>query len=300
MELPEVERVRPEIEHVIRRARRRGRRTVEVRGQETAVRGAGVEALLRRGAPGEHGRAVESADLRAGERGAVVEDVVRLVVPVRPDTELGVVGERDVSVVERVAVVRAGGIARGRDGDALQVRRRRNGELADDPAVGEPVVLDRGVAVVICLAPTAEAAPERVRVRGAVEDRAGLAEHGELLVDDLDVVVRPHVPVRIGRGGVDGRARKAGAESFEADTGCGRSRAHRRAGLDRGVRCAGRDRRWDLVLGHLVDLLLRLERLDRPQCRRDVLVRRPPHFDVSAAAVVRRGGSRDRDPQQRR
>src|SRR5205823_5573348 len=101
-------------------------------------------------------------------------------------------------------------------------------ELADDPAAGELVVHGSRVAVVVRLAPAAEAGPERVRRHRPVDGRARLVEHGEALVDDLDDVVRTDGGVRIGGSGVDreaaGRAAEPLAEPVEAEAECRRGR----------------------------------------------------------------------------
>src|SRR5207245_3248763 len=67
--------------------------------------------------------------------------VGRIVVSVRPDSELGIVRQRAVEV-ELVAVVAAGGIRAGRDGDALLVAGEAAVELqlADQPASRQLVV----------------------------------------------------------------------------------------------------------------------------------------------------------------
>ena len=212
MELPEQQRIRAEAEGVVRRAGGRRRRTVEIGREQAAVARPEREALLRGGLAREHLGAVVRADLRAGERRPVPEHVEARVVGVGPDSELRVVGE--VRVLERVAIVRAGRVAARRDGDALEVRRRRDGELADDPAIGDPVVRDGRVAVVVRLAPAAEAAPERVRRHRSVERDPGLVEDRETRIDDLDVVERPDGAVRIGRRRRDAERPRGAAEAL--------------------------------------------------------------------------------------
>ncbi len=195
-ELPEVEHVRIEVEQVVRRADRRRDRAVEVRGQHPAVLGVEDVAVLRSGQPAQHPRAVVRADLGADEV-EEAEEVERDVVRVRPDSELRVVGE--VVVLERVAPVRAGRIAGLRDGHALEVGQSGDRELADHPAVGQAIVDDRGVAVVVVLAIAAEAGEDRVRRHGPVQLDPALVVYRETLVDDLDVVVRADRAVRVGR-----------------------------------------------------------------------------------------------------
>jgi hypothetical protein len=62
--------------------------------------------------------------------------------------------------VKGIAIVSAGGIAGGRDSYAF-IGRRSSGELADEPAVGDMVVQDDGVATASG-ADAAETGPDRV------------------------------------------------------------------------------------------------------------------------------------------
>ena len=112
-----------------------------------------LEADLRRRSSVEHGVAIVGASVGADE-GIAVEHVEGFVVGVRPDTHLRIVIE--VRVLERVAVVGAGGVRSCRHRNALQVGSGRNRELAEDPAVGQFVVKHDGIAVVVRLASAAE------------------------------------------------------------------------------------------------------------------------------------------------
>ena len=218
VELPRDQaRRRAEADHVVRRARRRQGRAVERRRKQSAVCGARLEELLRRGLAREHPRAIERGDAGADEGRAVREEIHREVVAVGPDAELGVVGEVRVPVAERVAVVGAGRVRRGRDRDAHEVGRGRHRELADHPAVGDAVVKDGRVAVVVALAPAAEAGPDRVDRHRTVDRRAALVEHREVGVDGLYVVIRAHRAVRVGRRGVH-RERARGSREAVADS----------------------------------------------------------------------------------
>ena len=292
VELPHLQRVRAEAEQVVRPTRGRRRRPVEVGREQAAERAAERHALLRRSLRGDHLRAVVRAHLRPEERRAArVEHVERRVVRVRPHAELRVVGEVRVRV--RVAGVRARRVAGPRHGDALQERRRAHRELADDPAVREPVVRDRRVAVVVRLAAAAEAAPQRVRRDRPVDRRPGLVEDRQALVDDLDEVVRSDRAVRIRRRRVDaersGRAAEPLAEPFDPEAERGR-RCDAGARLDDRVRAAG------LGCGRAVLRLLFLLQLpgdrrgrDVAERRRDVVVQRRA-LRLLAHRVGARGG----------
>ena len=103
---------------VVGRAGGRRGRAVEIGGQEAAEALLELEALLRRRGAGEH-RGRSKAQARPPTKVLPVEHVVGDVVGVRPDAQLRVVVE--VRLRERVAVVCAGGVGGGGDGDALQI-----------------------------------------------------------------------------------------------------------------------------------------------------------------------------------
>ncbi len=195
-------------QELLGRAGGRGRGAVDG-GREHAVEGGGeLEGLLGGRAAGQHGGPVENAQLGTQEGVAgPVEHVHGQVVAVGPDAELGVIGEAVLG--EGVAVVGAGGVAAGGDGQADEVGEGRgDGELGDDPAVGQAVVEDGGVAVVVAVACPAEAGPQGVGGQGTEADAAGLAEDGEVGVDDLEVV-----------GGADRAVRVAGRADVVVDAG---------------------------------------------------------------------------------
>ena len=79
---------------------------------------------------GEHLGAVEDERLRAQEgRARRVEDVVAHIIAVRPDAQVRIV-EEVAAEMEAVAVIGAGGVAGGGDGDTLVgdgAARRRTG-----------------------------------------------------------------------------------------------------------------------------------------------------------------------------
>src|SRR5256884_2124508 len=227
MELPDGELSvdRAERNRGVRRSGRRLSSAVEVGGQQTAEARAHIEALLRSRLPSQHARSVVSTDLAAGKiatRGG--EEVERRVIGVRPHTYFGVI--RKVCVAERVAIVGTGWIGRRRHSHALQIRGGREGRLRDPPRVGNGVVFHDGVTVVIRLASTAEAAPQRINGDGTKNGRATLVEHREVGVDDLDVVVRPDTAIGVGgrscyREGT-GRTRKTIADAIKIQCECGR------------------------------------------------------------------------------
>src|SRR5207244_8511408 len=70
---------------------------------------------------------------------------------------------------------------------------------SDLPAPGELVVDHCPVTVVIRLAAAAEAAPQGVRRRRSVDQRARLRVDADRGVDDLEVVARADGAVRVGR-----------------------------------------------------------------------------------------------------
>ncbi len=202
VELPLDEARGPELERheVVRRAGRRRRRPVEVRRQHAALE-ARVEGDHSGRSAGEHRATIERV-------GAALERVVRPehveghVVRVGPDAELAVVAEEVVARLELVLVIRARGVARRRDGEALvegagwKVGQR---ELREHPAVGLAVVAHERIAVVLNLARAAEAGPEGVAGKRTEDDVAQLVVDHRDVVDVLDVVVRADVALRVGR-----------------------------------------------------------------------------------------------------
>src|ERR1043166_7547197 len=147
--LPDVGRVRTEVDEVFGRARGRRDCAVEVCGQHAAEARTQLEALLGGRGAGDHLRAVVGAEARADEA-APGKHVVGRVVAVGPDAELRVVVE--VRLFEGVDVVGARRVRCLRDGDALVEAAGRpvgDGELRQHPAVVRLVVLGDGVAVVV-------------------------------------------------------------------------------------------------------------------------------------------------------
>ena len=230
MELPVGDRVarrRTEPDDVVGRAGRRLPPAIERGRQNAAVARARVEALLGRCRAGQHRGAVERADARAVECDpAAGEDVVADVVRVGPHRQLRVIGEVGVPVRERVPVPGASRIGRLGDGEAVEVRRRRNGELLNHPTVGDRVVGDRPVPVVVRLAAPAEAAPQGVRRHRPKDRGARLVEHRELGVDEVDDVIRADRQIRVRRRAVhDEGTRRTGeavADTVEIEQGRGR------------------------------------------------------------------------------
>ena len=164
--------------------------------------------------PREHPRAIERGDPGAGEGPSVREDVDRQVVAVRPDTELRVVGEVGIAVVERVPVVGAGRVRRRRDRDAHEIRQCVDRELADHPAIGDAVVDHAGIAVVVGLTAAAEAGPDGVDPDRPHERCPCLVEHREAGVDGLHVMVRADRAVRVGRRGIHGKGSLRSGEAL--------------------------------------------------------------------------------------
>ena len=215
---------RAECDQWIGRARGRQRAAIEIPGQQTAEGAGGIEAELRRRRARQHLRAIEGAGLGVEERGAgIVEDVVGRVIRVGPHADLRIVREA-VGVTERVAVIAAGRIARRRDGDALLKRRGGDLELRNDPAVGNPVVGDDRIAVVLDLAAAAESTPQRVEGDRSVQRRAGLGEHGEVGVDGFDDVVRADGAVGVRRRGVHDKRTGGPGEALSDAVEIGRRR----------------------------------------------------------------------------
>jgi hypothetical protein len=144
-------------------ADRRSHRTVEVAGQEGRLRPSSRDSWSDKsgGQAGEHSRAVKGEGLWPEKDGASrVEHVHGHVVAVGPDAEMRII-KKVGAEVKGIAIVSAGGIRGGGDGDALVGWGPRTGELADKPAVGDMVVEHDGVAIAISLADTAEAGPDR-------------------------------------------------------------------------------------------------------------------------------------------
>ena len=167
------------------------------------------------GLAAQHGGAVVSTGIGA-DKVVAVEHVEGFVVGVGPDAHLGIVVE--VGVLERVAIPGAGGVGRDRDGDALHVGAGGDGELAHHPAVGELVVGDDGIAVVVELAAAAEAGPQRIgRDRAGDERAVGLVKDGEVGVDPLHILRCADRAVGVGRDVLDGEAVLAVADTFEAE-----------------------------------------------------------------------------------
>ena len=262
-----------------------------------------MEELRRRGCASEHAGAVEGPGGRPCE--AVPAEVVgRHVVGVGPEPELGVIGE--IATRERVAEVAAGGVARGRHRDAVEVGdrgavRARDGELVDDPAIGELVVDDARVAVVVCLAESAEAGEERVDLRRSVENGAALVEHGERDVDRLHEMVRPDRAVgvrgRVLNGEGAGRSDKALADPLERGRHGGRR--HADGGLDRRVGTAGRGvgETAERPLTPVAPRAFGLRR-DRREARRHVVLRRRDDRHAVLFLRGRRTAKRERKRQR--
>ena len=69
----------------------------------------------------------------------------------------------------------------------------------DEPAVGQLIVTDHSVAVVVRFTRAAEAPEERVRRDGAVDDLSVLPENRHAGVDDLEDVIAAHGNRVVGR-----------------------------------------------------------------------------------------------------
>ena len=179
----------------------RRRRAVEVARQQDQRRTGGVEGLERGRVAGEHLRPVEGDRVQAPAGEAPLGAQV---VGVRPDAELGiVVREVELEQVEEPAA--RDGVRRLRYRDALEGRRGLEAvwdrELAHHPAIGEVVIDDDRVPVVVLGAGVVLAGgnPELVDVGRAGQRVALLVEDLELRVDHLDVVAGTDVAVRVGR-----------------------------------------------------------------------------------------------------
>ena len=125
--------------------------------------------------------------------------------------------------VKAITVIGTGGVARGGDGNALVCRDPTARELADDPAVGELVVEDDGIAVAGGLADAAKPAPDRGDARGTQHRSARvLVEDLVAFVDDLHVLRRADFAVGVGRRAVARHARKG--DAVEVQRGAGDAR----------------------------------------------------------------------------
>jgi len=127
-----------------------------------------------------------------------------------------------------------------RHGDTLQVRRRADCELRDDPAVGGLVIDHDRVPVVVAFALAAEAGPQRVRRYRAVDDILGdLVEDGEAGIDDLDILRIAYRADGVRGRGIDRestvRTGEAGADAVDAILERGRSRTAARRVLQRAI-----------------------------------------------------------------
>ena len=115
------------------------------------------------GRTSQHRGAIEGERLRAeiGRAGGI-EHVHAHVVGVGPDRQVRVIEEVRAEV-KAITIIGAGGIARGGDSHAFIGDRRAAGrgrKLSDDPAIGQLIIEDDGIAGAARLAGAAEAAPE--------------------------------------------------------------------------------------------------------------------------------------------
>jgi hypothetical protein len=216
MRFPELKRIGSEVNDVVGRECRRVRGSVHVRRKRSSHARQRTETLRGRGSSREHRRTVVRADFTA-HKVIATEHVVGDVVGIRPDGKLRIIGKVGEGV--RVSVIGARRVAGGRDRQAFLVGRRRNRKLRKDPTVGPPVVFDDGIAVVVGLASAAETAPEGVARDRSVKHGSAPIENREVRVDDLHVVVRTDVSVRVRRRAID-RERPLGpaeglSDSFE-------------------------------------------------------------------------------------
>ena len=185
---------------VIGRSLRR-QRAVEIGRQHAAVIGVDrgqIEILVGgRRIADQHLGAVEREHARAGPAGGV-ELVVRHVVPVRPDAEMGIVVHLVVRHDEIVEIPRPRGIARLRNRDHLVARRRADDELAQEPAVGQVVVEHDRIAVVRRRRRGGESGGgEKFAHQHGGDERGArrLVVDAEVHVDHGDIVLGPDVPV---------------------------------------------------------------------------------------------------------
>src|SRR5688572_23693195 len=160
----------------------------------------------------EHLRAIESerlwSKIRRRER---VEHVHAHVIAVGPNAQVRIVEEVGTEM-KVVTMIRAGGVASGRDGDALVSRNGNAGELRDDPAIGELIVKHDRISTVIELTNTAEALPDGGDGGWAKQLGPGaFVENLEAFVDHLHVLRRPDFTVGVGRCAVASDAGKLNA-----------------------------------------------------------------------------------------
>ncbi len=137
--------------------------------QQCGIVGAGSVALLRRVSATEHAGTIIGARLGTQERSASrIKQVKGGVIGIGPQTDLGIIGE--VRVRECITVIGPGRIAtRGNRYTLVKVGVGiGNRELANEPTIGNAVIHDDDIAIVISLAITAKTAPERVDLDGAV------------------------------------------------------------------------------------------------------------------------------------
>ena len=202
IDLPDIESAG--CRHRGRKQRIRRPRTVEVAGNEAEFTGADVETDQRRRLAGIHGRLVHDAKVGAPEgeaRAALAEQVGNHRDRVVDDAVLRVVVEADVIEREFVAIVAGGRIAALRNRNALRERVQavRKRELAHEPAIGGLVIQHDRVALVVGLAVTADAAPDRVAREGPLKDVSLFVVHGRQQVDHLHEVIRANLTVRVRR-----------------------------------------------------------------------------------------------------
>src|SRR5262249_19031819 len=121
------------------------------------------------------------------------KNVVGLIVSVGPYTELRIVVKRGTKG-KRVTDKRSGRIARGRNRKALQEWHRLNGELRNDPPIGDLIIGDRRIAIVVGLAPTAKTGPQRVDRDGSKNyGSSTFVEHCVVGVHDLHEMIWANV-----------------------------------------------------------------------------------------------------------
>ncbi len=224
-------------ERVARRAGGRWGWPVLAGGQQALIGGAQAEHDHDRRPARQHRASVEGRVSCAREVVAVLLVVVGQVVGVRPDRQLGVVGE--LRTRERIAVVSTGRVACRGDGDAVEVGhagavRAGVSELREEPAVRGAVVEDDRVAAVRSFAKAGEAGPDRADRLRAEQQSARPTENGQRRVRDLDLDGRPDRGVHVGRFVAHDICGDAGADAFER---AGKRRPGRRGrrGLQHGI-----------------------------------------------------------------
>src|SRR5581483_7772323 len=101
-----------------------------------------------------------------------------------------------------------GRVRRLRDGDALKIRRVccaviRQRELRNEPAVGDLIVENDRVAIVVGIAPVSRiptiSGPETVDRSHGLQDVTGFVPDHETRIDDLNVMVWADRAVRVWR-----------------------------------------------------------------------------------------------------